>query len=159
MASIDVVRRIEAPASRVFAAVADPRAFAKAVGGVTRLEVLHEPSEGPGLRYRQTRALNGRTMTMDFEVTELEPDRRVRIVNETHGTTWDSVFTMEPASAVASTLAMHMDARSPRLLPKLLLPIACLFIRKAVARDIDAVKAWCERGDVDEDDGAFVNAS
>lgn len=31
------------------------------------------------------------------------------------------------------------------LLPRLLMPLICLLIRKAVARDLDAIKAFSER--------------
>jgi hypothetical protein len=38
-----------------------------------------------------------------------------------------------------------METRSQRLLPRLLMPLISLFSKKAIARDIDAVKAFCER--------------
>ena len=41
------------------------------------------------------------------------------------------MFTLEPFAA-GTTLTMRMDARPSRLLPRLMMPIALLIIRKAV---------------------------
>ena len=100
-------------------------------------------TSGLGTRFRQSRVMNGRETTMDFAVTEYVENERIRIVNETHGTEWDSLFTFAAAPG-ATTLQLVMDARASRPLTRLLLPLVCLLVRKAVAKDIDAVKAWCE---------------
>jgi hypothetical protein len=72
-------------------------------------------------------------------------NERIRIVNETHGTLWDSIFTVASDDGV-TMLTMLMDATTNRFLPKLVLALVCLLIRKAVEKDIDGVKALCERG-------------
>ena len=81
---------------------------------------------------------------MEFAVTEYVRDERVRIVNATGGTVWDSVYTIAPSNA-STTLTLRMEARSRSLLTRVLLPVICLLVLRALARDIDAVKAWCER--------------
>ena len=86
MATMTVIRSIEAPIGEVFGAVADARRFAEAIGGVKRLDYLTESTSGKGMRFRQRRVVNGKEMTMDFEVTDLVPNERVRIFNEIHGT-------------------------------------------------------------------------
>ena len=144
MARVTITRNIEAAADVVFQAVADPKQFAQAISGVTRLDFLSPSASGVGTRFRQSRTLNGKEMTMDFEVTEYLPNQRVRIVNETHGTVWDSVFTVSPAAS-RTTLTMVMNTRSRPLIARLLMPVICLLIRKSVAKDIDAVKTYCER--------------
>jgi len=144
MATVTVVRAIKAPPDVVFRTVADPRQFAKAIAGVTGLEFLSKTTAGVGTRFRQTRVMKGKSSTMDFEVTEYVKDQRVRIVNETHGTIWDSVFTVE-RDGDATTLTMRMDTKSERLLPRIMMPLICLLIKKAVEGDMDAVKASCER--------------
>jgi hypothetical protein len=83
---------------------------------------------------------------MEFEVTEYVKNDRVRIINETHGTVWDSLFTVASANG-STTLTMRMDTKSRRPLPKLMMPLVCLFIRKAVEKDMDAVRDFCERRD------------
>lgn len=145
MASLTVVRSIRAPVEVVFRNIADHRRFGEAVGGVTHFDFLSPMEMGLGTRFRQTRTMNGQTTTMDFEVTEFVENKRIRIVNETHGTVWDSVFDLEPADD-GSTLTMRMETKSRSLLPKILLPIMIpLFIKRAVEKDVDALKAYCER--------------
>jgi len=143
LAVVTVVRVVRAPVERVFATVAHKRRFAQAIGGVTAIEDLSDVTSGVGTRFRQTRVMNGRETTMDFAVTEYVENERIRIVNETHGTVWDSLFTFAGAPG-GTTLRLVMDARGDRPLTRLLLPLVCLLVRKAVARDIDAVKAYCE---------------
>ena len=41
---------------------------------------------------------------------------------------------------------MQMEARSQNLVPQLLMPLILpLFVKKAVAKDIDALKVFCEK--------------
>jgi uncharacterized protein YndB with AHSA1/START domain len=143
--TVTVTRVVQAPVTRVFAAVAHPRRFAQAIGGVTRIEDLSDVTSGVGTRFRQTRVRNGRETTMDFAVTEYVENERIRILNETHGTVWDSLFTFAAAPQPdATTLRLVMDARTSRPFTRLLLPLVCRLVRKGVTKDIDAVKAWCE---------------
>ena len=144
LASVTVIRSIQAPAEAVFEVLADPDRFAQAISGVTQLEVLSGMRSGVGTRYRQSRTMNGKESVMEFEVTEHVKNERLRILNETHGTVWDSLFTLAPIGS-STTLTMRMEARSRRLIPRMLLPMICLLIRKAVEKDIDAVKVACER--------------
>ena len=145
MATIIVVRTIHAPAPVVFKTVADPSRFAQAISGVTKLEFLSSVHSGRGTRFRQSRVLNGRKMTMDFEVTDYLENERVRIVNEIHGTRWDSVVTLDPSGA-SSTPTMRMDTTSRPLVTRLLMPLMLrLFIRKSIEKDFDSLKAFCEK--------------
>jgi hypothetical protein len=89
--------------------------------------------------------LSGKEMTLDFDVTDYVENQRVRIVNEIHGTRWDSVITLTPSSA-ATTLTMRMDTTTRPLVPRLLMPLMLrLFIKRSVEKDFDAVKAFCEK--------------
>ena len=64
------------------------------------------------------------------------------------GTKWDSLITLNPSNAF-TTLTMRMDTETRPLVPRLLMPFMLrLFIRKAVEKDFDAVKACCERSSV-----------
>ena len=144
MASVTVIRSIQAPVNIVFHTVADADQFAKAIIGVTKLEFLSTHTTGHGTRFRQSRSINGKETAMDFEIAEYVKDERVRIINETHGTIWDSLITLE-VQGPTTKLTMHMTAKSNRLVPKLLLPLICLFIAKAVGKDFDAVKMYCEQ--------------
>ena len=145
MATIEIARTIHAPTPIVFKTVADPAHFARAISGVTKLEFLSSTKCGLGTRFRQSRVLNGKEMTLDFDVIDYVENERVRIVNEIHGTRWDSVITLTPSSAF-TTLTMRMDTKTRPLVPRLLMPLMLrLFIRRAVEKDFDAVKAFCEK--------------
>jgi carbon monoxide dehydrogenase subunit G len=145
LATITIARTIHAPTAVVFRTVADPAHFAEAISGVTRIEFLSSTKCGLGTRFRQSRVLNGQEMTLDFDVTDYIENQRVRIVNEIHGTRWDSVITLTPSSA-STTLTMRMDTKTRPLVPRLLMPLMLrLFIKRSVEKDFDAVKAFCEK--------------
>lgn len=146
MAVVTVIRQIEAPVDVVFGAVADARRFSEVLDGVTHFEFLGDVTSGVGTLYRQTRVMGGREQTMDFEITECVEGERVRILNETHGTVWDTVLTMAPKGDGACTLTMRMDALADGLFKRMMLTLVCKLIQKAVAKDMDALKAFCEAG-------------
>jgi carbon monoxide dehydrogenase subunit G len=147
VAKITVVREVNAPRDVVFQTVADPRRFAHAIEGVTEVAFLSKETSGEGTRFRQTRVMNGKATAMEFEVREAVPNERVRIVNETHGTVWDSLFTFASSegTAASTVLTMRMDTTTRPLFQRLLMPLFCLLVRKSVEEDIDAVKAFSER--------------
>jgi carbon monoxide dehydrogenase subunit G len=136
--------RIEAPPARVFRSVAHIEEFSKAVPGIVRVEFLTGQHTGKGTRFRETRLLRGKESSVDLEVTEYEPDARVRLVSDTHGTVWDTVFTVTPEGS-ASVLAMTMDATGRGLVPKIMNVLIKGMVQKAIASDLASVKAYCER--------------
>ncbi len=148
MAQVTVQRHIAAPVDRVFQAVAHIENFAKAVPQISNVEFLTESHVGVGTRFRETRVMHGKEASTELEVTEYEPNDRVRLVADSHGTVWDTVFTVKPANG-GTDLEMVMDAKAYKLLAKLMNPLVCRMISKYVAADMDAVKAYCE-GDSDD---------
>ncbi|MDX1619305.1 MAG: hypothetical protein R3224_11010 [Balneolaceae bacterium] len=44
-------------------------------------------------------------------------------------------------------MTLEMESRAYKLLPKLTNPVMKYFVRKAIARDMDAVKTFCESVD------------
>ena len=55
------------------------------------------------------------------------------------------MVTLTPSSA-STKLTMRMDTKTRPLVPRLMMPVMLrLFIRKAVEKDFDAVKAFCEK--------------
>jgi hypothetical protein len=71
-------------------------------------------------------------------------DKVFRTVSDSHGTVWDTVFTVR-AENRATELTMIMDAKAYKLLPKLLNPLIKGMIKKAIIKDIESVKAYCEK--------------
>ncbi|MGI9600307.1 MAG: SRPBCC family protein [Acidimicrobiales bacterium] len=144
MTRTTVTRTIESLPAEVFDAVAHIERFAEVVDDITDVEFISESTRGVGTRFRETRLMRGRPSTTELEVTEYQPDHRVRLVSDQGGTIWDTVFEVEPAGA-ASRLTMTMDARPYKLLAKVTTPLFKGVIARAIESDMDAVKRYCER--------------
>ncbi len=56
---------------------------------------------------------------------------------------WDTLFEVTPLSD-GTELKMTMEARAYQLVAKLLIPLMRGKVQKAVERDMDLVKAYCE---------------
>ena len=138
------VRTVAAPPERVFRAVADPEEFQKAIPGGSAVEYLTERRSGVGTKFRATRVRKGKTDAFDQEVTAFEPGCRIGLVNVTHGTVWDSVFEVRE-DGVRSILSLTLDAKTDRLLPRVMFGAIRGTVQKALDDDLDAVKARCER--------------
>ena len=144
MAWIVVQRTIEAPIDRVFRTVAHIEQLQQALPHIVRVELLSEVKTGVGTRFRETRLMKGREDTTELEVTEYVENERVRMVADSHGTVWDTVFAVTASEGV-TTLTTTMDARPHKLLPRLVTPLIKGMIRKAVENDMDLIKELCER--------------
>ena len=158
MARYTLSRSIDASVSTVFDTVSDVRNFSKAVANIEDIEFLSDAQTGVGTRFRETRNMNGRKASTELEVTEYVADERIRLVSEAGGTTWDTVFTVKGSNGGPTELTMVMDATPHGLLARLSNLLIGGMMRRALAGDMDAVKAYCEAGPV-VDDGHDVAAS
>lgn len=144
MSTIKTTRHIQAPVEEVFRTVSDIRNFSKAVPEIVDVEFLSETKSGVGTRFRETREFRGKKMATDLEVTEYVENDHIRIVSDTQGTIWDSLFTVNENNG-GCELTLEMEARPYKFISKLMTPIMKGFIGKALERDIDAVKEYCEK--------------
>lgn len=69
---------------------------------------------------------------------------RSRLVSDTHGAVWDTVFSVKPATGGGVELTLVMDANAYEILPNLMNPLIKGMIQKAIEKDMDTVKAYCE---------------
>ena len=145
MGRIEAVRRIDAPAARVFEVVSDVENFQRAVPQIVRVEFLSAQRRGVGTRFRETRRMGKREATVELEVRELVEGERVRIVSDAGGTLWDTVFAVRALGPAQAELTMVRTDTPHRLLARVATPLIRPMVRKAVERDLDAVKAYCER--------------
>ena len=143
MTRIIVKRTIHAPATHIFQAVSDIGNLPRTNPDIARVEFLSDTHTGVGTCFRETRVMKGREHVTDLEITEYDPAGRVRMVADSHGTVWDSLFTVEDAGERAE-LTLQMDCNAHRLLPRLLNPLFKGMIRKGLEKHLDAVKAYCE---------------
>ena len=149
-----VSRTIDAAPEMVFSIVSDISNYSEAVPHLVRVEFLTDQRVGVGARFRETRVMRSREATTEIEVTEFVANERVRMVSDEGGTIWDTVFTVTLLGDGGGTrLDMVMDARPYRILSRLMMPLIKGVVAKAIAADMDAVKAYCEDG------GASVSQS
>jgi len=143
MPRITTERLIAAPVDRVFSTVADIGNFSKAVPHIVRVEFLSEQKFGLGTRFRETRLMRGKEATTELEVTEFTENERIRLVADSHGTIWDTLFTVA-AKDGKTLLTMDMEARAYKFLWRIMNALIFPMVRKAVEADMDSVKKYCE---------------
>ncbi len=152
MGRMTLTRTIDAPVDRVFETVSDISSFSEAIPEIVKVEMLSDVHVGVGARFRETRRMGRREHTVELHVTEYEKNDHVRLVSDAGGTIWDTVFTVRPAAdGPGAELTMVMDARPYKVAAKVFTPVVSRLIRNAVERDMDAVKAYCERGRAADD--------
>lgn len=145
MSQIVITRMIKAPVDRVFATVADIRNYANAVPAITEVDILTEQETGVGTRFREARWMKNREVATELEVTEYVENERVRLIADSHGAVWDSVFTVRPADG-GTELVLTMESRAGGLIPRILNWLMSGMYRKALGQEMDAVKTFCEEG-------------
>ncbi len=143
MTRTTVTRTINAGVELVFKTVSDIENFPKAVPDIVKIEFTSDIKSGVGARFRETRLMNGKESTTDLEVMEYVENDRIRMVADSHGTVWDSVFTVKSAG-VKTELKLVMDAKAHKLLPRLMNPLLKGLFKKGVEKHMDAVKGFCE---------------
>ena len=138
-------RTIHAPPPAVFETIANATNYTQAVPEIVKVEFLTDQRSGVGTRFRETRVMGRREAATELEVTEYVANERIRMVSDAGGTVWDSLFTVTPVeNGDATRLELVMDARPYRLLSRILVPLTKSIVAKAIASDMDAVKAYLE---------------
>ena len=143
MTRIAVRRRIDAPAPTVFRAISEIERFPEIQPEVVSIEFLTESRSGVGTRFRETRSSRGREMVTELEVTEWVEGERVRMVTDSHGSVWDTLFEIRPADGRVE-LEITMDARPHKLLPRLMVPLMQGVFRKGMEQYVDLLRDHCE---------------
>ncbi len=145
MSSLTATKLITAPVELVFRTISDVREFANISSDVVKVEFVSEARSGAGTIFRETRKVDGAENTVELEITEYVLNERVRFVADSHGTIWDSVYTVT-SDGRATTVTLTMDARPYKLAAKLMNPLVKGMVLKALEKDMDAVKSHCESG-------------
>ena len=143
MPRTSVSLEIDAPVEVVFDTLAHSENFKEASPAIVEIEFVTEQTRGAGTRFRETRQMGKRRATVELEVAEYELNERVRIVSDEGGTIWDTLFVVSP-TARGARVDIEMEARHHKFMPRLVYPFIAPMIRKAVAADLEAVKAYCE---------------
>jgi len=144
MSLISCTRDIKASIDQVFTMIADPEGFPARVAHIIDIEFLSDQHTGFGTRFRETRMMKNRESTTTLEITEYEPDSRVRFVADEGGTIWDTVFTLKELTS-GTRLHMEMHARPHKLMARIITPLIKGMIGKAIEADMDATKTYLEK--------------
>ena len=122
MTRATVIKHIAAPVERVFETLADIRNFKKAIPHIIDIEFLGDKRKGVGTRFRETRMIKGRRSTTKLEITDYRENDRLRIVTDSHGTIWDSVWAFTPVAG-GTRLTLTIDAKAHQLIARLMNPM------------------------------------
>ena len=144
MNPIIVIKNIKAPVELVFKTIASINEFSEAIPDIIKVEFLSETKSGVGTRFHETRLMKGKEATTELEVTEYVENESIRIIADTHGTVWDTLFTVKTENN-QTILTMNMEAKTDKLFAKILNSLIRGMIAKAVEKDMDAVKVYCEK--------------
>lgn len=137
-------RTINAPIDLVFKTVSDINNFSKARTNIIKIEFLSEIKSGVGARFKETRLMNGKEAITELEVTEFVEGEHIRFVADSHGTVWDSIFTVKPIDE-KTDLELIMDAKASNFMANMMNKMIKGMIEKALEKDMDAVKIYCEK--------------
>lgn len=135
---------INASLEHVFETVGNPQVFSQAVPQIQSIEFVSDQKRGVGTRFKETRVMNARQSTCLLEVTEYVENDRVRIVTDTHGCVWDSLFTVLP-NAGEIDLTLSMEARPYKFISRVMMLFIKNGLQKALEADMHAVKSYCEQ--------------
>jgi hypothetical protein len=138
---------INAPLDLVFRTVADINEYSKVQPHIVKVEFLSDIKLGVGARFRETRLMKGKEVTTELEVIEYVEDDRCRIVSDTHGTIWDSVMTVKQIDGL-TLLTLTMDANTKSIINKIINFMISGMIKKAIEKDLDGVKIYCEKSTI-----------
>jgi uncharacterized protein YndB with AHSA1/START domain len=144
MAKVQVTRTIKAPVSRVFQAFTDIENMPNTSPEILRTEFLGETRVGAGTKFREVRLNNNKEMAFDLEVLAYEKEKLIRMVNDTHGTTWDTTITFQKQGD-STDLNLVMEAKAFELLPRILNPLLKGLYRKNLEKHVTNLQSYCEQ--------------
>jgi uncharacterized membrane protein len=136
--------QINALVERVFTAITDIESFPRRAESITKVEFLSDVKNGVGTKFRETRMMGSKEATAVLEITEFVENEKVRFVSDEGGTIWDTVFTVNPSGS-ETRMDVEMDARPYKFFSKIVTPLMIGLIGKYVKKDMEELKAWCER--------------
>ena len=143
MTQVVVRREINAPPELIFRFVSQVENLPSQDPDVIRVEFLTEQRTGVGTRFRETRRMKKSELQTELLVTEWEESARVRMVADSHGTIWDTTFTVEP-TAGGGRLTIAMDARGQGFPQRIMNALFRGMYRRGIEKHLDALKGHCE---------------
>lgn len=138
-------RTVHAPASSVFAFLADASNNPRWQRGMRSCEWITPPPIDVGSKYRQTASFLGRPVISTFEVTEFEPNRLIRI--ETIESSFPIQVTRRVTPIDADRCLVTADIAGDPPGPGFLAPIMRSIAQRSVDRDYERLVELFQGGD------------
>lgn len=140
---------VNAPREKVFELSNDLERAGEWMPNLVRIEPLPGSPRGRGARWRETRRMFGRESTEEFEVTTFEPPSRAEMhVDGAKGTTGRGEFRFrydyEAAGPGATLVTLSGSVTGMGCLGAVLGVFFSGMLRKAIAKDLAAMKRWIE---------------
>lgn len=141
---------IAAPPERVFAALTDVDSLPHWMSGLVRIERLTDGPFGKGTRFREVRKMFGREAAEVFDVVEFDPPRSFALfVDGRNGSSGKGEFrfrhTLAPKGG-GTELVLSGEIGGMSRIAEFFGRLMCGFMKKAIARDLAALKAFVEDG-------------
>ena len=152
-----ISRAIDATPQAVFSDLADASNLVQMIDEVTLIEFTTDKRSGLGSRFVETRVPAGFAgligklfwpggVKFAIECTGFVENECVVYSANSMGIRFDSVFTVSAMDSLdRAQLEMRTEMRPQGLLGKLILPSVRLASASQLTRDIDGIKAYCDR--------------
>ena len=152
-----ISRAIDATPQAVFSALADASNLVEMIDEVAQIEFTSDKRSGLGSRFVETRVPDGFAgllgklfwpggVKFAIECTRFVENECVVYSASSVGIRFDSVFTVSAANSLErAQLEMRTEMRPQGLLGKLILPFVRLASASQLTKDIDGIKAYCDR--------------
>ena len=138
-----------APVQQVWQVATDLPGSPEVLRGVDAVEVLTPGPFGVGTRWRETRAMMGRSATEEMTVTAVEPQRSYRVESESRGARYVSTLAFAPSADGGTDMTMSFGGRPTstvaRVIGAVTAPLGRRAVAKALQQDLDDIAAAAER--------------
>ena len=104
-------RDIIAEAGDVWAVLTDLERFAKVLSAVDAVERVSGEGFGPGVRWRETRHMFGKTSTEEMWVAEMDAPQRMVVKAESKNTVYETVYELTP-TGLGTRLSVTFGAQT-----------------------------------------------
>ena len=146
MKPITVSTTIAAEPDRVYSTIVDIELLPQTSPDTVSVTFVGDQRSGPGTRFRETRRMGGQTQEFPLELAECDPsDRTARFVSDMDGTVWDTRMKVN-ADGAGSQVHFTMEARTGSMLKNVMFTLMRGMFRKAMDKQVSALKVFCERG-------------
>lgn len=147
---VEAVRHVDATSSVVWQVLTDLEGSAEVLSGVTSIERLAGTAHEVGTRWRETRTMMGMQASEVMEVVAIDPEHHLQIAAESHGMSYQTVFTVVPRGRGALVhMTFHGASADSGLLKRtaglITAPLGRMMTRSMMRQDLRDLAAEAER--------------